>query len=69
METNANPRVMISLRVPADQLEQIKERAQTEGLTMTELLVRSALGAEPVEKRLDKIERRLARIERRLAER
>jgi predicted DNA binding CopG/RHH family protein len=68
METNPTRR-LISIRVPEDQLAQIRERATAAGLTLTDYLLRSALTAEPVERRLDKIERRLGRIERRLAER
>jgi predicted DNA binding CopG/RHH family protein len=68
METNATRR-LISIRVPEDQLAQIRERAAAAGLTLTEYLLRAALTAEPVEKRLDRVDRRLARIERRLTER
>lgn len=56
-------RVMVSIRIPADQLAEIDQRAESAGCTRTEYMLRAALGGDPMDQRLSAIERRLSQLE------
>ena len=61
-------RTMTALRIPPEQLEEIKLRAERCRLTFTEYMIRCALGDDPdprgSERRLDDLEARLRELER-----
>jgi hypothetical protein len=56
-------RVMVSIRVPADQLAEIDRRAEAASSNRTDYMIRAALGGDPMDQRLAVIERRLGQLE------
>lgn len=56
-------RVMVSIRIPAEQLAEIDRRAKSAGLTSSEFMLRAALGSDPLAERLASIEERLGQLE------
>jgi hypothetical protein len=63
VDTDASQRVMVSIRIPAEQLGEIDRRAASAGCTRTEYMLRAALDGDPMDERLAAIERRLGRLE------
>lgn len=62
-DTDPPQRVMVSIRIPADQLAEIDQRAESAGCTRTEYMLRAALGGDPLDQRLAAIEHRLIQLE------
>lgn len=64
VDTDPSQRVMVSIRIPAEQLAEIDRRAESARRTRTEYMLRAALGDDPMDQRLAAIERRLGALER-----
>jgi uncharacterized protein (DUF1778 family) len=64
-EAGSPERVMVSIRIPAQQLAEIDRRAGSAGYTRSEFMVQAALGSDPLAERLVSIEERLGQLEAR----
>jgi hypothetical protein len=56
-------RVVVSIRVPSEQLSEIDRRAKAAGYTRSEFMLHAALGADPIADRLSSIEQRIQQLE------